>query len=169
MNERQMSGTSRSRDANGGLMRYYFVRTAFSALWVALAFSVGQRSPEATAVLLFVYPRGMRLPTTSICRAAAWNDRRAALRQSTPSSAWPRRSRSSALNARMHWVLGVFGVWGDTVRASANSAPLCRRWNRFAAQWAMALSGCAVGAGRRVSAIVQSSRAHAAGNLRQVA
>src|ERR1700744_3952973 len=38
------------------LKHYYFIRTAFSAIWVALAFSIGQHSPVGAAVLLVVYP-----------------------------------------------------------------------------------------------------------------
>ena len=38
------------------LKLYYFARTAFSAVWVAAAFTVGQNSWVIAAVLLVAYP-----------------------------------------------------------------------------------------------------------------
>lgn len=38
------------------LKSYYFVRAAFSAIWVALAFSIGKQASAGLAVLLVIYP-----------------------------------------------------------------------------------------------------------------
>ncbi|MFM0491920.1 DUF308 domain-containing protein [Paraburkholderia graminis] len=138
MNERQMSGIA-ARD-EWWLMRYYFVRTAFSALWVALAFSVGQRSPEATAVLLFVYPAWDALANYfDMSRSGGMTAGRTQAINAVISVA-AAVAVIVALNARMHWVLGVFGVWA-ILSGLLQLGTAVRRWNRFAAQWAMALSG----------------------------
>jgi hypothetical protein len=46
-----------SRDSQEHWLKlYYFARTAFSAVWVAAAFTVGQHSPAIAAILLVAYP-----------------------------------------------------------------------------------------------------------------
>ena len=44
------------RSAPGWLKGYYFTRFAFSAAWVAAAFTVARSNPGLAAVLLVVYP-----------------------------------------------------------------------------------------------------------------
>jgi hypothetical protein len=120
------------------LTRYYIVRTAFSAVWVALAFSVGQRFPAAAMALLIAYPVWDAL--------ANYVD---ALR-----SGGTANNRTQAINAvislataiavivalRLNWVLGVFGVWA-ILSGLLQLATAVRRWKRMGAQWAMILSG----------------------------
>jgi len=38
------------------LKRYYFMRAAFSIVWVGLAFAVGTKAPGVATLLLVVYP-----------------------------------------------------------------------------------------------------------------
>ena len=38
------------------LKNYYFARFAFSAIWVATAFTVAKNNPPLAAILLIVYP-----------------------------------------------------------------------------------------------------------------
>lgn len=120
------------------LTRYYIVRAAFSAVWVALAFSVGQRFPAAAVALLIAYPLWDAL--------ANYVD---ALRSGGLAS-----NRTQAINAvisiataiavivalRLNWVLGVFGVWA-ILSGLLQLATAVRRWKRMGAQWAMILSG----------------------------
>ena len=120
------------------LTRYYIVRAAFSACWVALAFSVGQRFPAAAVALLIAYPLWDAL--------ANYVD---ALRSGGLAS-----NRTQAINAvisiataiavivalRLNWVLGVFGVWA-ILSGLLQLATAVRRWKRMGAQWAMILSG----------------------------
>ncbi|CAG9223817.1 Putative transmembrane protein [Paraburkholderia sabiae] len=120
------------------LTRYYIVRAAFSAVWVALAFSAGQRFPGAAMALLIAYPVWDAL--------ANYVD---ALRSGGLAS-----NRTQAINAvisiataiavivalRLNWVLGVFGVWA-ILSGLLQLATAVRRWKRMGAQWAMILSG----------------------------
>ncbi|BDC44296.1 DUF308 domain-containing protein [Paraburkholderia terrae] len=120
------------------LTRYYFVRTAFSALWVVLAFSVGQHFPAGAVALLVVYP--------------AW-DALANYIDASHSGGLA-ENRTQAINViisaittvavivalRLNWVLGVFGVWA-ILSGLLQLATAVRRWRRLGAQWAMVLSG----------------------------
>ncbi len=45
-----------SNDREQWLKRYYFARSAFSLIWVALALTAGRQSFSVAAVLLIVYP-----------------------------------------------------------------------------------------------------------------
>jgi len=138
MNEHPMNANSVREEH--WLTHYYFMRTAFSAVWVALAFSVGQRSPEATAALLFVYP--------------AWDALANYFDMSR--SGGMAESRTQAINivisvitaiaviltlrTSMSWVLGVFGAWA-ILSGLLQLGTALRRWKRSSAQWAMVLSG----------------------------
>ena len=122
------------------LRLYYFARAGFSVAWVVAAFAVGQSSAPIAAVLLIAYP--------AWDAAANWLD---ALRSGGLS-----QNRTQALNVlvslattvavilalqvSMNWVLGVFGAWA-ILSGLLQLGTAIRRWRRFGAQWAMALSG----------------------------
>jgi ABC-type transport system involved in cytochrome bd biosynthesis fused ATPase/permease subunit len=52
------------------LRLYYFARAAFSVLWVAAAFTLGQQTPSIAAVLLIVYPAWDALANTTDAAAS---------------------------------------------------------------------------------------------------
>jgi uncharacterized membrane protein HdeD (DUF308 family) len=122
------------------LKLYYFTRTAFSAVWVAAAFTVGQHSLTIAAVLLVVYP--------------AWDA--AANYFDASRSGGLAQNRTQAINVvvslattlavvvalqmSMNWVLAVFGAWA-ILSGLLQLGTAVRRWKSYGAQWAMILSG----------------------------
>lgn len=122
------------------LKRYYFSRAVFSLLWVALAFSVGRQSAAGAAILLIVYPAWDALANfVDLARSggAATNRTQAvnvAISAATTLAVFP------ALNAGMHAVLTVFGIWA-ILSGLLQLGTALRRWKQVGAQWAMILSG----------------------------
>ncbi len=138
MNEHPMNTDSVREER--WLTRYYFVRTAFSAVWVALAFSVGQHSPEATAALLFVYPTWDALANYfDMSRSGGMAESRTQAINIVV-SVITAIAVILALRTSMSWVLGVFGVWA-ILSGLLQLGTALRRWKRSSAQWAMVLSG----------------------------
>jgi hypothetical protein len=122
------------------LKHYYFVRTAFSAIWVVLAFSVGQRSLAGMAVLLVVYPAWDALANyTDMSRSGGMAENRTQA-INVFVSVVTAVAVIVALRASMNWVLGVFGAWA-ILSGLLQLGTAVRRWKRFGAQWAMILSG----------------------------
>ena len=122
------------------LKHYYFIRTAFSAIWVALAFSIGQHSPVAAAVLLVVYPAWDALANyVDMSRSGGMAENRT---QATNVliSVLTAVAVIVAWTVNMNGVLGVFGVWA-ILAGLLQLGTAVRRWKRFGAQWAMILSG----------------------------
>jgi hypothetical protein len=122
------------------LKHYYFIRTAFSAIWVALAFSIGQHSPVGAAVLLVVYPAWDALANyVDMSRSGGMAENRT---QATNVliSVLTAVAVIVAWTVNMNGVLGVFGVWA-ILAGLLQLGTAARRWKRFGAQWAMILSG----------------------------
>ena len=122
------------------LKLYYFTRTAFSAVWVAAAFTVGQHSSTIAAVLLVVYP--------AWDAAANYFDasRSGGLAQNRTQTINVVVSIATtlavvvALQMSMNWVLAVFGAWA-ILSGLLQLGTAVRRWKSYGAQWAMILSG----------------------------
>ncbi|WP_027798416.1 DUF308 domain-containing protein [Paraburkholderia dilworthii] len=138
MNEDPMNANSVREEH--WLTRYYFLRTAFSAVWVALAFSVGQHSPEATAALLFVYPAWDALANYfDMLRSGGMAESRTQA-INIVISVITAIAVILALKTSMSWVLGVFGAWA-ILSGLLQLGTALRRWKRSSAQWVMVLSG----------------------------
>ncbi|MFT4434558.1 DUF308 domain-containing protein [Caballeronia sp. 15715] len=122
------------------LKQYYFARAAFSVVWVALAFTIGQHATMIGAALLIVYPLWDA--------AANYVDmsRSGGMRKNLTQAFNVFVSAAIAvavivvLNADTSLVLDVFGVWA-VLSGLLQLATAVRRWKRFGAQWAMILSG----------------------------
>lgn len=122
------------------LKLYYFTRTAFSAAWVAAAFTVGQHSQTIAAVLLVVYP--------AWDAAANYFDasRSGGLAQNRTQTINVVVSLATtlavvvALQMSMNWVLAMFGAWA-ILSGLLQLGTAVRRWKSYGAQWAMILSG----------------------------
>jgi hypothetical protein len=120
--------------------RYYFLRAAFSIVWVALAFTVGRSSTGMAAALLIVYP--------------AWDAVANYIDMSR--SGGPVKGRTQAINALvslvatiavivalrvgMAGVLEIYGAWA-ILSGLLQLGTAVGRWKAFGAQWAMILSG----------------------------
>lgn len=132
-------GNDRS-NPNAWLKPYYFSRAAFSIVWVAAAFTVGQSMPGVAALLLVVYPAwdavanlvdaqrngGLKSNPTQMLNALVSGVTAVAV--------------AIALGMSMNAVLGVFGVWA-ILAGLFQLATGVRRWKSHGAQWAMILSG----------------------------
>ncbi len=132
--------TSDVADPAQWLKQYYFLRAAFSIVWVIAAFAIAPSSAVIAATLLVAYP--------------AWDA--AANHLDALRSGGLNQSRTQGLNVlvslataiavilalqvSMNWVLGIFGAWA-ILSGLLQLGTAVRRWKLFGAQWAMALSG----------------------------
>ena len=121
------------------LKKYYFCRAAFSFAWVVAALSTGAQAQRSAAVLLVGDPLWDAL--ANLVDAI----RSGGLRANRPQAMNVVVSLAVAVAVglalpAMHQVLGVFGVWAILSGLLQLGAAL-RRWTRYGAQWAMALSG----------------------------
>lgn len=122
------------------LKKYYFARAAFSVVWVAAAFTIGDAYYAAAAFLLVVYP--------------LW-DAAANLVDAQRSGGLARNQTQSvnllvslattvlallAVLMGMHWVFGVYGAWA-ILSGLMQLGSAVRRWHTAGAQWAQILSG----------------------------
>ncbi|UPJ47613.1 DUF308 domain-containing protein [Bradyrhizobium sp. 200] len=122
------------------LKLYYFVRTAFSAVWVAAAFTVGQHSPAIAAVLLVVYPAWDALANYIDASRSGGLGKNRSQTLNVMVSLATTLAVVLALQMSMNWVLGVFGVWA-ILSGLLQLGTAARRWKSYGAQWAMILSG----------------------------
>lgn len=122
------------------LKSYYFARTAFSVVWVAAAFTVGQHSLAIAAVLLVAYPAWDALANfVDASRSGGLGQNRTQTINVVVSAATT-VAVVLALMVSMNWVLGVFGLWA-ILSGLLQLGTAIRRWKSYGAQWAMILSG----------------------------
>ncbi len=122
------------------LKLYYFTRAAFSAVWVAAAFTLGQHSPLIAAILFVGYPAWDALANyVDAARSGGLAGNRTQAINVVVSLATT-LAVVAALNLSMNWVLGVFGAWA-ILSGLLQLGTAVRRWKSHGAQWAMILSG----------------------------
>lgn len=126
--------------SNTWLKRYYFVRFAASAAWVALAFTLGKSTTGIAAALLVAYPAWDALANLGDARAHGGLSRNASQALNGAVSVLTALAVAVALGKSMNAVLAVFGVWA-VLSGVFQLATGVRRWKAFGAQWAMILSG----------------------------
>jgi hypothetical protein len=119
---------------------YYFARAAFSALWVAAAFTLGQRTESIAAVLLIVYPAWDALANYADGSRSGGLARNRTQAINVIVSVLTAAAVAVALRMSMNAVLGVFGVWA-ILSGLLQLGTAVRRWSSHGAQWAMILSG----------------------------
>ncbi|MDF2119669.1 DUF308 domain-containing protein [Roseiarcaceae bacterium H3SJ34-1] len=122
------------------LRLYYFARTAFSAVWVAAAFTVGQQSWTIAAALLAAYPAWDALANLVDASRSGGLGRNRTQAINVAVSVATTLAVVLALAMSMNWVLGVFGVWA-ILSGLLQLGTAVRRWKSSGAQWAMILSG----------------------------
>ncbi|MER9892051.1 DUF308 domain-containing protein [Mesorhizobium sp. M0119] len=122
------------------LKLYYFARTAFSAVWVAAAFTVGQHSGVVAAVLLVAYPAWDALANFVDASRSGGLGRNRTQTINVVVSVATTLAVVVALKMSMNWVLGVFGLWA-IMSGLLQLGTAVRRWRSSGAQWAMILSG----------------------------
>jgi len=130
---------SRAREERW-LKHYYFIRTAFSAIWVALAFSVGQHSPGGAAILLVAYPAWDALANYIDMSRSGGKAENRTQATNVLISVMTTIAVIVAWMVNMNGVLEVFGVWA-ILSGLLQLGTAVRRWKHLGAQWAMVLSG----------------------------
>lgn len=122
------------------LRKLYFIRAAFSFVWVALVFTVAKPSPVASAFLLVVYPAWDAL-------ANLWDARRTGGTRANPTqmlnaaiSTLVTLAVVGALTLKLPVVLLIFGAWA-ILSGLLQLATAVRRRKGNRGQWVMMLSG----------------------------
>jgi short repeat uncharacterized protein DUF308 len=122
------------------LTQYYFVRAAFSVVWVALALTIGLHDATVAAALLIVYPAWDAVANyIDAARSGGLGQNRTQAINAFVSVATA-AAVVVALQTGMNQVLGVFGAWA-ILAGLLQLATAIRRWRSYGAQWAMILSG----------------------------
>ncbi|MCG6204459.1 DUF308 domain-containing protein [Rhodopseudomonas sp. HC1] len=128
-----------STTASAWLKRYYYVRAAFSLIWVALAFTVARQAPQLAAVMLIVYPAwdaGANYADAARNGGLLANPSQAL---NLVVSALTTLAAVVVLNHGMNAVLAVYGAWA-IVAGVLQLVTGVRRWTS-GGQWPMILSG----------------------------
>ncbi|WP_458097879.1 DUF308 domain-containing protein [Roseomonas sp. WA12] len=126
--------------ASGWLKRYYFARFAFSAAWVAAAFSVARSAPQLAAIMLVGYPAwDAAANLVDAQRNGGLGSNRTQLLNAIVST-FTAAAVAVALGISMNSVIVVFGIWAG-LAGVLQLATAVRRWKSYGAQWAMILSG----------------------------
>nr|WP_315219154.1 DUF308 domain-containing protein [uncultured Duganella sp.] len=121
------------------LNRYYYVRAAFSALWLIAAITIGKNSATASALLLIGYPAWDALANFIDGKRSGGLARNRTQLINVLVSLAVALAIAVSLPA-MHRVLVVFGAWAIGSGLLQLGTAL-RRWKTHGAQWAMILSG----------------------------
>lgn len=131
---------TQSQPASQWLTRYYTVRALVSALWVALAFTVGKAVPPLGIVLLIAYPAWDSLANYVDAQ------RNGGLR-ANPSqllnmgvSAIVTLAVAATAGRDLHIAIGVIGVWA-ALSGILQLAAGIRRRRSTSGQWPQMLSG----------------------------
>ncbi|WP_121120086.1 DUF308 domain-containing protein [Croceibacterium ferulae] len=128
------------QSSSNWLKRYYFARFGFSAIWVALAFTLAGTTPALAAVMLVAYPlwdAGANFVDASrsggLCRNTSQM-------LNFVVSLVTAVAVAVALSRSNNAVLQAFGVWA-ALAGLFQLVTGARRWKTYGAQWAMILSG----------------------------
>ncbi|TIV68921.1 MAG: DUF308 domain-containing protein [Mesorhizobium sp.] len=136
----QMNDHGRARSSNAWLKRYYYLRFAVSAAWVAAAFTVAKDSPPLAAVMLVAYPVWDALANYVDAQRTGGLSRNRSQLLNVVASIVTAVAVAVALGRSMNAVLAVYGVWA-VVSGAFQLLTAARRWKTNGAQWAMILSG----------------------------
>jgi uncharacterized membrane protein HdeD (DUF308 family) len=129
-----------SNSSRGWLAGYYAIRALFSALWVALAITIGKASPPVGIGLIVAYPAWDSL--ANYVDAERNGGLRANLSQmlNVVVSAIVTLAVALAATRDFHAVIAVVGGWAALAGILQLSTAV-RRWRSWGAQWPMMLSG----------------------------
>lgn len=122
------------------LKGYYFARFAFSAVWVAIAFTVAGKVAPLAAAMLVAYPAWDALANFADAQRSGGLARNRSQLLNVIVSIVTAVAVAVALGDGMHSVLFVFGIWAGFA-GIFQLATAVGRWKSYGAQWAMILSG----------------------------
>jgi hypothetical protein len=126
--------------SNSWLKSYYFARAAFSIVWVAAAFALGDNMFPIAAALLLIYPTWDAVANLVDAQRNGGLKRNPTQALNAAASVAVTVAVAIALAMSMNAVLGVFGVWA-TLSGLLQLATGIRRRKTSGAQWPMILSG----------------------------
>ena len=126
--------------ASPWLKRYYFARFGFSAVWVAVAFTVAKNVPALAAVMLVAYPAWDAVANFADAQRSGGIARNRAQYLNFVVSIVTALAVAVALGIDTRGVLLVFGIWAG-LSGILQLATAVGRWKTTGAQWAMILSG----------------------------
>ena len=122
------------------LKRYYFMRAAFSIVWVGLALAIGTKEPGIATLLLVVYPAWDAAANWLDASKSGGLSRNSTQKINVLISAVSALGVAIASKAGIGAVVAVIGVWA-IVAGLLQLSTAVRRWNAHGAQWTMVLSG----------------------------
>lgn len=122
------------------LKTYYFLRFAFSAVWVALAFTFAKNSPPLAAAMLVAYPAWDAIANYVDAGRSGGLLRNKVQLCNFVFSAVTAVAVGIALGKGVSAVLVVFAVWA-TLTGLFQLAAGVSRWKSESGQWPMILSG----------------------------
>lgn len=132
--------TPPAKSSSGWLKRYYFARFGFSAVWVAVAFTVARDAPALAAIMLVLYPAWDAIANFADAQASGGLGRNKAQLLNFIVSIVTAIAVTIALGTSLNSVLFVFGIWASFAGVF-QLATAIGRWKSYGAQWAMILSG----------------------------
>lgn len=128
------------QSSSGWLKRHYYTRFAFSAVWVAVAFTIARNAPPLAAVMLVGYPLWDAAANyMDASRSGGLSHNKSQLLNFIVSVVTA-IAVAVALGQSNNAVLQVFGVWA-ALAGLFQLVTAARRWKSYGAQWAMILSG----------------------------
>jgi len=135
-----MNRLSAPASSNAWLTRYYFLRAAVAAIWVAMAFLLGKDMPVLAGALLVAYPAWDAAANFTDARHSGGLARNPSQAFNVVVSVVTAAAVAVALGRSINAVFVVFGVWAS-LAGILQLATGVRRWRTSGAQWAMILSG----------------------------
>ena len=122
------------------LKKYYFARFAFSAAWVAVAFTAAKNEPALAAVMLVAYPAWDAAANFVDAQRTGGLIQNKSQLLNFIVSLLTAIAIVVALGKSMNAVLDVYAVWA-VLAGVFQLATAVRRWKSAGAQWVMVLSG----------------------------
>lgn len=122
------------------LKNYYYLRTLFSLIWVAAAFTVGRHSPTSAALLLIIYPAWDALANYIDSQKSGGFGKNRMQAINILVSTFTTAAVILSLRESMNAVIAVFGGWA-ILSGLLQLGAAAQRWKNNNAQWSMVLSG----------------------------
>lgn len=122
------------------LRKLYFIRAAFSFIWVALVFTMARQSPVVTTVLLILYPAWDALANLLDARMTGGTKANPTQMLNAWISTIVTLAVAGSLVLELQIALVIFGIWA-IVSGLLQLATAIRRRKSDRGQWVMMLSG----------------------------
>jgi hypothetical protein len=132
--------TSNRNGLTGHLTGYYAIRALVSALWVALALTIGKAHPPLGIGLIVAYPAWDSLANYADAKSNGGLRANPSQMLNVVISAIVTLAVAIAATRDFHAVIAVIGIWA-ALAGILQLTTAVRRWRTAGAQWPMILSG----------------------------